>query len=285
MIIYKDDDHTYRNEYDELYTSVTTLIKQYTPKINWYEKAEAYVKKRTNAEIIKDLADKWSLTEKEIIAKFGTEYTADHIMYVWKEAGLRAVTGGSNWHDWKEIQDSRQANTILIPMYDGVKKFNAEDIKPNTIYLEAILRHHPSKTAGQADKIIIKETSSIVRDYKSVNKELIPEVKAYYNRKLRRNVAATFNRPIKHVKHSSYWEYAIQLSLYGYMLELLGYPPEALIIDQVLTEWIPVSEVTNQFVIHTDDTINKARVVTELKEIELPYLKKEVIDLLKFNTK
>lgn len=282
MIIYKDDDHTYRNEYGDLYTSVTTLIKDFVPQVDWVKMSKVYLSKRTSEEVVIDLAKKWGLSREDIITKFGTDFNPEYLRDIWKQAGTRATTGGSNWHNWKEIQDATMPNTILIPMYNGIKKFNPETMMPNTTYLEPILRMHASKVAGQSDKVILKETSSIIRDYKVVNKELVPEVKAYYKPKLKRKVAATFKRPIKHIKHSSYWEYAIQLSLYGYMLEEIGFPPEELIIDQVFTKWVNESEITNEFVIDKDLSINKFRIVTEVKPVKLPYLKKEAKVILAY---
>jgi hypothetical protein len=282
MIIYKDDDHTYKNSYGDMYTSVTTVIKEFVPVVDWVKMSEVYLKKRTNAQVVLDLATKWGLSTDDIITKFGDTFTPEKLRGIWKAAGTRATTGGSNWHNWKEIQDAKMPNTVLIPMYDGIKSFNPESMKPNTTYLEPILRDHASRLAGQADKTVLKEISSKVRDYKTVNKDLVPDVKAYYKPQLRKKVAPTFKSPLKHLKHSSYWEYAVQLSLYGVMLSDIGFPPEELIIDQVKTEWVKEEDVTNHFVIDTDEEINKVRIVTEVIPIELPFLEEEARTILKY---
>ena len=281
MITYNDEEHSYKNVVGEQYISVTTKIGKYKPKENWAKIAEGYVAKRSDAQIITDLAGKWSLTEEEIVAKFGNTFTPEHIQYIWQQAGLRATTGGTNWHDWKELHDSRQPNTIITPMINGIKQsFDLKDIKPNHTYLEMILYSHKGKIAGQADKIIIHNNTSTVRDYKTVNKELTPEVIAYFDRDLNRNVKKKFKSPISNVLYNSYWEYALQLSIYGYLLELVGYPPERLAIDQIITEWIKEEDLTNEFVIDVDKTIGKVRIVIETKEVELPYLRKEAKALI-----
>ena len=283
MIIYDDGPHTYHNEKGEQYISVTTLKKQVCPKEDWKAIAANYVNKRTNEEIIKDLAKKQGYTYDEVVKKYGSVFTPERIAEVWANTGLIATTGGSNWHDWKEIQDSTLPNTVMFPMFNGVKKgMDLKELKPNTTYLELICYYHPGKVAGQADKIITLDRTSIIRDYKCTNKELTSEVQPFWSKKNGKAVKKIkkFQRPISNVKHNNYWEYALQLSMYGYIMEIYGFPPERLVIDQVITEWIPLNEVTNEQVIDVDDILKKARIVTELKEIELPYLKKEAKALL-----
>jgi hypothetical protein len=66
------------------------------------------------------------------------------------------------------------------------------------------------------------------------------------------------------------------------MLSDIGFPPEELIIDQVKTEWVKEEDVTNHFVIDTDEEINKVRIVTEVIPIELPFLEEEARTILKY---
>lgn len=170
MMQYRDSNHSYVNmETNERYTSVTTLIKKYKPTEDWKQIAINYVKKRTDEEILKDLAKKWELTIPEALIKFGNKFTAKKIQDIWALKGLIATTGGSNFHNWKEIQEAGDPNTIMTPIINDVKDgFNLDYIKPNHKYLEMMLYNHPSRVCGQADKIIIKESSCIIRDYKGL---------------------------------------------------------------------------------------------------------------------
>lgn len=275
MLIYNDLEHSYKRD-GIRYTSVTQKISELKPKEDWVKIATAYVKKRSNKEILKDIASKWELSEDDIVKKFGKgdsiKFTSELVQHIWNKAGVRATTGGSFWHNYKEVKDGKLDNTVYTPLIKGEKySFDLNKLEPNKTYLELLLYNHRARIAGQSDKAIIKENSSIIRDYKVVNKELTPEVPAYWNKSLRRKVQKKFKR--LNIPYNSYWEYAIQLSMYGYMLEVYGFPPEKLIIDQIKTKWVNEKDLNGEFVIDRDDEIGKVRIVTEEIEVELPYLK------------
>jgi len=296
MIIFNEKAHSYTSILGDPYTSVTTKIGKYKPDIDWDKKAENYVKKhKSDINILVDLANKASLTMEEAELKFGTTFSKERIREIWKMKGANAARGGTTWHNWMEKQDSGRDNAVYIPLVNGEKEaIDLSKIEPNKVYLEMMLYNNKAKICGQADRVFTFDNTSEVRDWKTVNKDLVPEVIAYWQKVGNRNkqVQAKFKKPLN-VLYNSYWEYAMQLSMYGYMLETYGFPPrkkyneagdvisEGLVIDQVLTDWVTQEQLEDNIVIDYDSILKKYRIVTDVIEIHPPYLKEEVKKILK----
>ena len=81
---------------------------------------------------------------------------------------------------------------------------------------------------------------------------------SYFNKITKKHQMMQY--PLGHIQDSNYWHYALQLSVYGWMIKQLY--PEAKIKDMRL--------------IHIDRNTEKV-----LQEYEVPYLEKEVVSLLK----
>lgn len=286
QIVFRESDHSYICN-DSRYTSVTQKISEYKYEKDWEKIATNYYKKHTKKGIqplIEDLAAKWELTPEQIIKKFGTEYSVEKVREIWALKGKMAREGGTNYHNWKEAQDGRYDDAIVVPLINGEKtSLDLRELVKNTEYLELMIYNHKNKLCGQADKIIIGEDSCVVRDYKTVNKDLIPDVPFYWNAKKRKSEQEKFKSPLR-LLCNSYWEYALQLSMYGYMLELYGYPPEKLIIDQVYTRWISKKELDksgNVEVIYKDEDLDRYRIVDKVVEMEVPYLRSDVKKIIR----
>lgn len=275
-----DEDHTYRCN-GEVYTSVTTLLSRLKPKIDWYEKAKLYVSKRTDYQILEDLSSKWGLTTEEMTRKFGDTFTPELVRDIWKQSGVRATRGGTNYHNWKELEDSKNEGCVMVPLTNGVKdSLDLKTLEPDRTYLELLLYNHKARVAGQSDKVeIYADKSFKIKDYKVVNKLLTPDVQAYYNPETRRKEVKKYASPLNSIPVSPYWDYAAQLSTYAYMLERYGFTCSGLVIIQVKTKWIREEELGTEFVVDIDEQINKVRIVTDVKEVEVPYVKDSVKNL------
>jgi len=284
MIVFNEEAHSYTSILGDPYTSVTTLIGKYKPDEDWDKIAERYIKKhKTDLNILVDLANKSGLTMEEAELKFGTTFSKERIREIWKQKGTDAARGGTTWHNWMEKQDSGLTNAVYIPVVNGEKKaIDLTKVESNKVYLEMMLYNNKAKVCGQADKVITLNNTSIIRDYKCTDKDLVPEVPAYWKKVngKKRQVQSKFKSPLN-VLHNSYWTYALQLSMYGYMLETYGFPPERLVIDQVLTSWVTEENLGNEIAIDYDPILKKYRIVDDVVEVDLPYLKEEVKKILK----
>ena len=255
---YTDSDHKYTHN-GEQYISMTTLLKKFHQPKDWNKIAQAYLDRRTADEVVADLAKKWKMPLKKAKEKWpNPPMTASWIRSVWKEKSNNALRVGSTYHDWREdqlIEKGAKGNKIVD---DQKKAFDLSSLTPG-IYPELVCYSHKHKIAGQADKIIITKSgkNSIIRDYKT-SETIDMEEKAYFRKELGRKTVERFLPPISHLATINYNEYALQLSGYGYILEMYGFPPIELVIEHV---------------IFSDKA---AGIVDRVVDIPVPYLRKEV---------
>jgi len=254
---YVDSTHIYTHK-DEQYISMTTLLKQFHQPKDWNAIAQAYLDKRTPEEVIADLAKKWKMPLEKAQEKWANPpMTAKWIRSVWKEKSQRALATGSKYHDWREDQLIAQGATSNKVVNDKKKAIDLSTLTPG-IYPELMCYSHKHKIAGQADQVeITKGGKCRIIDYKT-SATIDMEEKAYFKKALGRKVVERFLPPISHLATLNYNEYALQLSGYGYILEMYGFPPVELIIEHVI-----FSDRENGIVDHVNP-------------IQVPYLRTEV---------
>jgi len=174
----------------------------------------------------------------------------------WVEGNKKSTRKGSAFHLAKEDKQFKDKlfnfngkEYPVIPQHSNIDWYNLE---PGThVELKLILPEF--RLAGTADQIIVLENRKvIIRDWKT-NIE-IKEGNQYQKMK----------NPISHLEDCNKIHYFLQLSLYGYMLEQFGYE-----VDFIEFEWFDLQEI--------GDEIYKQ---TNSKTYEVPYMKKEIIDML-----
>ena len=233
---FEDSTHTYVHN-GEQYTSVTTLVKLFTKQTNWDEVAEKYAQKNG--------------------------HTAQHWRDVWKANSLRATTKGTRYHKIRE--DSTEG--VDCPVIDGLKHaINLDELTDNT-YKELIIYDPLFKVAGQIDLLRIKNGTCYITDYKT-SKEISNEPKyVHFDRTTKRKVVPHFLSPISVLVETTFNMYALQLSVYAYMLERRGYKIGTLKIEHIIFN----SE-------DPDDLEPK-----EIKDIYMPYYKEHAAAILKYD--
>ncbi len=116
--------------------------------------------------------------------------------------------------------------------------------------------NHHYKVAGQLDEPTFYTKGKIryvkIEDYKT-NEDGID----------RSNAFQKYNYPINHLEVCKFNHYALQQSLYAYLLELEGFVPATLML-----KWRKVDFETGEELAKED--------------IVVPYLRKEVIDMLEY---
>lgn len=276
--------HSYFNE-GVPYTSVTSYLGKFVKPKDWNEIAKKYLEKRTKEKVLKDLAGKWNISYTEAKEYWkDCDMSVEWLRGVWASKSNRALEGGSSYHNYKEILDSKEVDTVYNPVVNDQKEFlDLSLLEPGKTYLELGVYSHLHKLMGQIDKVkITKERTSRVRDYKTNEREITPTATAYYDKSLRRKVVKRLLPPVSHLPEIDYYKYALQLSMYAYLLELHGIKNESLHLDQVISQYKKPEQVTPEDIIILEELdLNRIKVFKELREIKLPYLKEEIKNILK----
>lgn len=221
-VVFIEGTHKYYNSITaEEYISCTTLIKRYTPEFKAEEIAER-ISKRDNVKV-------------------------DDILKKWDEESKRATDFGTKIHKCMERYVKHNPMLIDDEWKDTTKigyDMLMEEAEGHNIESEKLLFNHEYKIAGQSDVIYTKDHRVYnVADFKT-NKKI--EYSSKYDEYML--------YPLNHLQHCSYNEYALQLSLYAYMLQ---------------------QPIGKMFLLH----LNKETKVWT--KIPMPYMKHEVMVLLK----
>lgn len=215
MIRFNREAHSYCDENEIPYISVTTLIKKYSNEFD------------PTGEITERYAKKNNLTVGEVKAKW--EQIADISIKRGKSIHT-AIENYFNGFDYEYPEIINQVKSLKVL---GTKKS------------EVMLHNAKFRLAGIADLIVSHNNRFDIYDYKT-NKAF-----NYFN-----SYGQKLLYPLNHLDDCEYNKYALQLSLYGY---LLGN------IRRLSILWI--------------NHDNK------LTQIPVPFMKKEVEFLLEYNTR
>lgn len=264
---YNDSAHTYTNIISgEKYESVTTLIKRFTPEF----KGEYWATYKAIKDVLENVG-LWYNYKREAggwenvvdyYLKNGYLSIAEDIAFrkqvyldAWAEEGRVANIKGSIIHE-----DLEKAAYHAHYIKEGEINYEVtqedildiQDFTSNRIYPELLIHNDEYMVAGQADKVFKQGLQVDVHDYKTYKKL---EYEGFRGE--------TLLAPLAHIQNGNYWKTAIQLSIYGWMLEELGYEVRTLYMH-----WIRGKDKDDKERNHAVETY------------ELPYLKDEVITLM-----
>ena len=272
--IYSDEEHVYINKKDNSrYISVTTLINKYSEEFD-----EDFWSSYKALEEIMD-GDTFSILKKALLAtkkfnpKILKKFQIDEELFTQKKAEIiaqynatrnEACEHGTTEHLRKELSFygkhnfdfDRYGYKDLSGEYDCKKNYYELDLERG-VYPEFLIavtsRDGILKVSGQIDCLIKNGNEITILDWKT-NKEIKKE--SFYNRSTKQHQMMKF--PLNNIQDSNYWHYALQLSLYAYLLQTLH--PEVVIKGLKL--------------IHIDREQKET-------EYEVPYLKDDVERMLK----
>ena len=272
--VYSDEEHVYINKKDNSrYISVTTLINKYSEEFD-----EDFWSSYKALEEIMD-GDTFSILKKALLAtkkfnpKILKKFQIDEELFTQKKAEIiaqynatrnEACEHGTTEHLRKELSFygkhnfdfDRYGYKDLSGEYDCKKNYYELDLERG-VYPEFLIavtsRDGILKVSGQIDCLIKNGNEITILDWKT-NKEIKKE--SFYNRSTKQHQMMKF--PLNNIQDSNYWHYALQLSLYAYLLQTLH--PEFVIKGLKL--------------IHIDREQNET-------EYEVPYLKDDVERMLK----
>ncbi len=265
MIKFIEKGHSYTNvdeNEDFKWVSVTSLIGQFKEKF-----------------------DALAISEKCSTGK-NPKYKgidASVIRDMWSKENKRATDLGSWYHNQREA-DMLQFKTvtrdgveipIVSPIIDKDVKFAPSQRIDNGLYPEHFVYLKSASICGQADRVEVVNHRLDVYDYKT-NKEIKTRGHQFWDGSRKMMLG-----PVKHLEDCEFNHYALQLSTYMFIMAKHNYNliPGKIEIHHI--EFENEGMDANGYPITMMDAKGEP-VLKKINRIELPYLKKEVLSMLKW---
>jgi hypothetical protein len=207
--------------------------------------------------------------------------SVSQIQDAWKAEANRATTLGTWYHNCREkdicdLQNmERQGYTIPVikPVeIEGIKYSPDQKLKDG-VYPEHMVYLKSAGLCGQSDLVEVINGEVHITDYKT-NKEIKTESFTSWE-----GISQKMNSPVNHLDDCNLNHYALQLSLYMYII-IKHNPklkPGILTIHHILFDEVGKDKFGNPI---TALDSNGDPIVKDIVQYDLPYLKQEVISLL-----
>lgn len=236
-------------------------------------------------------AFKQPFNEKEIAAKCAKNKkskwygnSAEEIISLWRREAKRATDLGTWYHDQRETDlcefetITREGSNIPVfrPFYDqdNVKHAPLQKIEEG-IYPEHLVYLKSAGVCGQSDYVEVINNTVNITDYKT-NKEIKLNGFTSWDGSVQKMLY-----PVAHLEDCHINHYALQLSLYMYII--LKHNPKLkagkLTINHIIFEEAGRDEYDNP-ITALDNSGNP--IVKEVVRYDLPYLKSEIISILSY---
>lgn len=273
-VFFNDDTHTYYDKNTmETYISCTTLVSQYSQEFDgefWssYKALEALLDEETFKVLKKTLLatkkfnprvlKKFNIDEEEFLAKKNeilAEYDRKREESCARGVAIHSMFENS-FYGKKHFSFKNFGYADLDGEYECKKDYYKLDSEFG-VYPEFLIslksRDGLLRVSGQIDLLLLRGSEAVIIDFKT-NKEIKKE--SYYNRSTKSHEMMKF--PLNNLMDTNYWHYSVQLSLYAYLLQQIK----------------PEVRIKSLRLIHIDHGGKQT-------EYEVPYLKEEVVKLLK----
>ena len=275
-VAFNEDSHVYWDTTtNNKFISVTTLIEKFAQPFD----KDFWSKYKALEKLIP--ADEWKIEKKSILAihkihkeilntynisELDLNKTQQDILDEWDKTNAESCERGTKIHSELENSMYNMGANVSLKKFGVGGKFvcdkgrTALDLE-NGVYPEYLIsRVSPDgalRIAGQIDLLVKKDNEIYILDWKT-NKEI--KQKAGFNTQTRSEVKMLY--PLNLLPDCNYYHYALQLSTYAWMLQMIN--PDFVIKDLIL--------------VHFDHNDNQT-------VYNMPYLKKEVESMLKFYKK
>lgn len=253
-----EETHKYVTDEGKELISVSAFTDLFKEKVDWRKKAEGVAKRLT---------------------KEGTPTTTQDILFKWENKRNISADVGTILHNMHENELLRNGKTDIFgkeypvyqfPKYTGNKKsIPIHSLENNMVYPELMIYDVNSMICGQSDLVSIIDDHIHIYDYKTDQ-----EIK-FVGYSSKWESAKCYLPPISHLEECNGNTYSLKMSLYMYMLWKANKGRfkigDIVIIHKHLKrddDGIPILE-------------NSLPVVLKEERIQLPYRKKEVIEMLK----
>jgi len=206
----------------------------------------------------------------------------EEIQAIWKSEAKRADSTGTWYHAQRESDllalDSITREGVLLPI---IRPLTNGEIKeaPDQTLVEGIYPEHfvylkSAGLCGQADRVEVVNGKVNISDYKT-NKEM--KTQGYKNWE---GIVSAMSDPIAHLDDCHLIHYTLQLSMYMYIILKHNYnlKPGKMTLDHVSFE----IESKDKYGMPIHKLVNGEPIVKEVKQYIIPYMKSEVISIIKW---
>lgn len=239
MIYFKEKDHIYTSDKNEIYTSVSSLYSKYKPvfdKDYWstykaLQKIDAnFVSKARKLSTslpkgVKKLEQEFLSSNRELFLK-----TKNEILASWLDKNKNSVLKGNTYHkDAEKMAYIRKVveNPFTKTAYKVITTDKLQDYSNHSIcenlydlkdgyYPELLIWNDYYKVAGQSDKVFISTEKDIryvdFDDFKT-NKKI--DTKGFKGEKML--------SPLSHLENCNFIHYSLAISCYAFMMEKFGF--------------------------------------------------------------
>jgi hypothetical protein len=265
MIVFDPSNHSYRSIDDENinWISVTTLISHFKKPFDAKKIAERVSKKKNS---------KWYGIDPPIIQQ------------IWTNEADRSTTLGTWYHNQREADicslASMEREGVTVPVFkpsefkNGVKVAPSQKLEPG-VYPEHMVYLRSAGICGQSDLVEVVNGKVNIIDYKT-NKEIKKESFVNFEGK-----SEKMNPPIDGLDDCNFYHYALQLSVYMYII-LKHNPklkPGRIFIHHITFE---IEREDNWGYPVTKKDENGEPIVKEVIPMAVPYLVEEVLAIMHY---
>lgn len=236
MVTFQEEGHKYTNEKGEQYISVTTLIGKYKTPFDsdyWstYKALKFVLEKKGSWSHYKQRAGGWERVvefHKQNLTMYEEEIrqVKQQFLQQWDKKGRDAREAGTAYHQAQETTKRLEGHDTIggkqFPVQSPTDLLALQEFAKDGIYNELLLYNDYFKVAGTADKVIKQGRTIDIHDYKT-SEEI--EMQSFQDTRLK--------HPLQHLPACNFYEYSIQLSIYAWMLEVVGYHIGNLAIEHV----------------------------------------------------
>lgn len=210
--------------------------------------------------------------------------TKEQILSVWKAESERAINVGNWYHNQREEDllglDTIERHGKIIPIMQPLADGQGLKVAPNQrltdgMYPEHFVYMKSLGLCGQSDLVEVVDGVVHITDYKT-NKEIRSESFKDWE-----GLSQKMNPPVSHLDDCNLNHYNLQLSIYMYMI-LKHNPklkPGTLMIQHIMFE--DEGKDDNGYPILKTD-VNGDPIIKDIVHYDLPYLKDEVLALVKW---
>lgn len=206
----------------------------------------------------------------------------EEIQKIWAGKTHKAITTGSWYHEQREsdilgldtIERSGRTLPVIKPIYEKGTKIAPEQRLVEGVYPEHFVYLRSVGICGQSDRVeVIKDRVDII-DYKT-NEEI--KLQGFVNWE---GISKKMLEPLTHLDDCNFNHYALQLSVYMYIIikHNPNLKPGKMILQHIIFKKAGEDEFGNP-ILEKDE--NDQPIVQEVVPYEVPYLKEEVLMMIK----
>ena len=209
--------------------------------------------------------------------------TPEEVKQAWSNEAKRATDLGTWYHNQRE-SDLCELSTlerdgfklpIFVPIEDKGIKIAPSQKLVDGIYPEHMVFMKSAALCGQSDLVEIVNGTVNITDYKT-NKEI--KLESYKNWE---GISKKMKSPVSHLDDCNYYHYALQLSLYMYII-LKHNPklkPGKLLLHHIQFEEVGRDKFDNPITALDNDG---NPILAKIEPYTVPYLKDEIISMIKY---